>query len=153
MTAVVQRVRSASVMISGEIVGRIDAGLCVLAAIEANDGDAELRWMAEKLAGLRVFPEGEKAYHLDVKQIGGALLLISNFTVAATTATGRRPGFDRAMKPELARPLFDHFIDFARATGVPIATGQFRAEMTVAIENDGPLTLVLQSPSRVGKDA
>lgn len=150
MTAVVQRVRSASVTIAGEIVGRIDAGLCVLAAIEVDDGDTELRWMADKIAGLRVFPQGEKAYHLDVQQIGGGLLLVSNFTVAATTATGRRPGFGRAMKPDAARPMFDRFIDFAHATGLPIATGRFGADMTVAIENDGPLTIVLQSPSRTG---
>lgn len=146
MTTVVQRVRKASVTVGGAVIGRIDAGLCVLAALEADDTETDLRWMANKLATLRVFPQQEQSYHLDVKQTGGALLLVSNFTVVATTATGRRPGFDRAMKPDAAGPLFDRFVEIVRTTGVTVATGKFGTNMIVSIENDGPLTLVVQSP-------
>jgi D-tyrosyl-tRNA(Tyr) deacylase len=148
MIAVVQRVNAASVTIAAEVVGRIGKGLCVLASVEAGDTETDLRWMAQKLAGLRVFPEAGKDYHLDVQQIGGELLLVSNFTVAANTVTGRRPGFDRAMKPDLARPMFEHFIEIVRATGIPTAAGQFGADMAVSIENDGPLTLILQSQGK-----
>ena len=148
MTSVVQRVRSASVTIDGQIVGRIDAGLCVLAAVEVDDTESDLVWTASKLATLRVFSEADKAYHLDVGQIGGGLLLVSNFTVAAMTTNGRRPGFDRAMKPDAAGPMFERFVDLCRATGVPVAAGVFGADMTVAIKNDGPLTLILKSPER-----
>lgn len=150
MTSVVQRVRTASVMIDGEVVGRIDAGLCVLAAIEANDTEADVVWMANKLASLRVFAEGDKAYHLDVRESGGGLLLVSNFTVAAQTAHGRRPGFDRAMKPDTAGPMFERFIELCRATGITVATGKFGADMVVTVENDGPTTLILQSPNSPG---
>lgn len=151
MIAVVQRVKSASVTVAGDIVGRIGPGLCVLAAIESEDTEAELRWTAQKIAGLRIFPEGEKDYHTDVQQAGGGVLLVSNFTVAANTANGRRPGFDRAMKPDQARPMFDQFVELVRATGIPVAAGRFGADMLVAIENDGPLTLVVESPKRRGQ--
>ena len=145
MIAVVQRVTSASVTVDRKIVGQIDRGLCVLASVVSDDTDADLKWVAEKIAGLRVFPQGDKEYDADVKQIAGGLLLVSNFTVAADTARGRRPGFSAAMPPEPARLVFERFVDFARATGVPIATGEFGADMLVRIDNDGPLTLIVDS--------
>lgn len=148
MIAVVQRVRSASVTIGDYVVGRIEQGLCVLASIEAGDTDTDLKWVANKLVGLRIFPEGEKAYHLDVTQIGGGVLLVSNFTVAAITSLGRRPTFETAMKPDAAKPMFDRFVEFVRQTGVPVATGEFGADMVVAIENDGPSTFIVQSPRK-----
>jgi D-tyrosyl-tRNA(Tyr) deacylase len=105
--------------------------------------------MADKLAAMRVFPSGpEKGYDLDVKQVSGGLLLVSNFTVSAATSRGRRPGFDAAMRPELAKSAFERFVTFARNTGVPIATGEFGADMRVHIVNDGPLTLILDSRRR-----
>ena len=148
MIAVVQRVHSAGVTVDDRLVGRIGVGLCVLAAVLKDDDDASLKWTAEKIAALRVFPNGDAAYDLDVKAVGGGLLLVSNFTVAADTRRGRRPGFDAAMPPAEARPLFDRFVQFARATGVPVQTGEFGADMRVAIENDGPLTLVVRSPDK-----
>ncbi|MGC4033347.1 MAG: D-aminoacyl-tRNA deacylase [Tepidisphaeraceae bacterium] len=148
MIAVVQRVRSASVTIGDSVVGKINHGLCVLASIEAGDTDAELKWVANKLIALRIFADGDKAYHLDVSQVGGGVLLVSNFTVAAVTAAGRRPTFETAMKPDLARPMFDRFVAVVRDTGVPVATGEFGADMIVQIENDGPSTFIVQSPRK-----
>ena len=145
MTSVVQRVTSAAVTIEGEIVGRIDAGLCVLAAIVEEDTEADLLWTANKLIALRVFPDGGQAYHLSVADTGGGLLLVSNFTVAASTATGRRPGFDRAMKPDTARPMFERFVALVRDLHPHVQTGRFGADMRVSIDNDGPLTLMLDS--------
>jgi D-tyrosyl-tRNA(Tyr) deacylase len=148
MIAVVQRVKSASVTVAGEVVGRIDRGLCVLASIVRDDSDDDLRWMADKLASLRVFPNPEdpdKAFDVDVRQINGGLLLVSNFTVSAKCKRGRRPGFDAAMPPAEAAPMFERFLTIARATNVPIATGRFGADMTVDIANDGPVTLILDS--------
>ena len=148
MIAVVQRVTSASVSVDGQVVGKIGAGLCVLAAIVKDDTEADLRWAAAKLVSLRVFPDAEKAYERSVIDVGGGLLLVSNFTVAAATSSGRRPGFDAAMSPALAAPMFDQFIALARVTGVTVAAGVFGADMTVSIENDGPLTLIVDSKRR-----
>ena len=148
MIAVVQRVSAASVTVGGEVIGKIDGGLCVLASIVKQDTEADLRWTAAKLVALRVFPNGDKAYDLSVADIGGGLLLVSNFTVAANTSSGRRPGFDTAMSPALAKPMFDQFVALVRETGVTTATGEFGAEMSVAITNDGPLTLVVDSKRR-----
>jgi len=148
MIAVVQRVTAASVTVGGEIVGKIDAGLCVLASIVKEDTEADLRWVAAKVVALRVFPNGDKAYDRSVADIGGRLLLVSNFTVAANTSSGRRPGFDAAMSPSLAKPMFDRFVELVRETGVTVATGEFGAEMSVAIANDGPLTLIVDSKRR-----
>ncbi len=145
MIAVVQRVRSASVTINGQVVGRIDRGLCVLASIVKDDADADLQWMIDKLASLRLFPNGDKAFDLDVRQIAGSLLLVSNFTVSAATKRGRRPSFEPAMPPAMASVMFAQFITLAHATGIPIATGRFGADMIVNVENDGPVTLILDS--------
>lgn len=148
MIVVVQRVRAASVTVAGEIVGQIGVGLCTLAAIVETDTEADLRWVAKKLTTLRVFPEAEQAYHLDVTQTNGGLLLVSNFTVAADASTGRRPGFSRAMKPDTAGPMFERFVGFVRELHPAVQTGQFGADMVVGIENDGPLTLVIESPAK-----
>ncbi|MGN6626102.1 MAG: D-aminoacyl-tRNA deacylase [Tepidisphaeraceae bacterium] len=148
MIAVVQRVKSASVSVDNQIVGSIDHGLCVLAAVVKEDTEADARWIVNKLAGLRVFPNQEKAYDLDVRQVGGSMLLVSNFTVAAETASGRRPGFDRAMAPAQAEAAFARFVQLARETGIPIQAGQFGADMAVSLVNDGPLTLVVDSRAK-----
>jgi D-tyrosyl-tRNA(Tyr) deacylase len=147
MIAVVQRVSEASVTVAGEIVGRIGPGLLALAAVHASDTERDLIWTANKLASLRVFRSeaGDKHFDLDVRQANGSILLVSNFTVAAQTRQGRRPSFDQAAPPERGRELFDAFVAAVRAQGVPVETGRFGADMTVALVNDGPATFLLDS--------
>lgn len=145
MIAVVQRVLSARVTVEGAVVGEIGAGLCVLVAVERDDTDQDVAWMASKLATLRVFRNGDKYFDLDVKQIGGGILLVSNFTVAADTSSGRRPGLSPAAAPDVGRVDFDKLVAAVRGLDVPVQTGQFGAEMKVDIANDGPVTLVVSS--------
>lgn len=147
MIAVVQRVTRASVTVHGRVVGEIGHGLTVLASIERDDTEAQLRWMAEKLVGLRIFrsEDGTKHFERDVKQVGGSILLVSNFTVAAATRKGRRPSLDGAASPEAGRVLFDQFVGLMRSLDVPIATGEFGADMIVHIENDGPATFIVKT--------
>ena len=148
MIAIVQRVTSAKVTIAGEIVGQVGRGMVVLATVEAADTDADLLWAAQKLATLRIFQNGDKAFDVDVKQIGGSILLVSNFTVAAETTKGRRPGFSAAAPPEQGRLMFEKFIDLVRAQDVPVQTGRFGADMAVELVNDGPATFVVKSPPK-----
>jgi D-aminoacyl-tRNA deacylase len=148
MIAVVQRVNSAQVSVHGTAVGQIGPGLCVLAAIHHDDTEADVTWAAAKLVGLRIFRNADKHFDLDVLQIHGSLLLVSNFTVAGDTRKGRRPSLDGAAPPELGRRLFDVFIDAVRAAAGPdvvIATGQFGADMHVELVNDGPVTFLIDS--------
>ena len=150
MIAVVQRVTEAAVTVGDEVVGRIGRGLAVLLAVHETDGPAEAEYMATKLAGLRIFPDGDKGFELDVTQIGGSILLVSNFTVAADTRKGRRPSFDAAAKPEKGRTLFDFVVDRLRQAGIRVETGRFGADMQVNIENDGPVTVIVSSPGGSG---
>jgi D-tyrosyl-tRNA(Tyr) deacylase len=148
MIAVVQRVSEAAVRVDGEIVGQIGPGLLVLASVHRDDTDADLVWTANKLTSLRVFRNPEdpgKHFDIDVKQAGGAVLLVSNFTVAADTRRGRRPSFDAAAPPNAGRQLFDRFTEAVRATGTPVQTGRFGADMEVSLVNDGPVTLLIDS--------
>jgi D-tyrosyl-tRNA(Tyr) deacylase len=145
MIAVVQRVTAAKVVIETQVAGEIKQGLAVLAAIVATDTDADLKWAAARIAGLRVFPSEKGGYDLDVRQIGGKILLVSNFTVAGDTSSGRRPGWSAAMSPDAAKPVFDRFVEMVRAEGVEVATGEFGADMEVTIVNDGPLTVIVDS--------
>lgn len=148
MIAVVQRVTEAKVDVDGETVGRIGAGLLVLAAVHRTDTDADVAWTANKLAGLRIFRNGDKYFDADVKQVGGSILLVSNFTVAAATREGRRPSFSAAAETEMGRTLFDKLVDAVRALGVPVETGKFGAEMLVSLANDGPVTVIVDSSGR-----
>ena len=145
MIAVVQRVERASVVVEGAAVGTIARGLVALVSVVRDDVDRDLTWMAAKLPGLRVFPSPKGEYDLDVREAGGGILLVSNFTVAADCANGRRPSFAAAMSPELARPMFERLADALAAQGVTVATGRFGADMRVEIVNDGPLTLIVNS--------
>jgi len=145
MIAVVQRVSGAKVVVNGEVVGQIGKGLCVLAAVHKTDSADDVKWMASKHAEMRVFPEGDKNFHLDVRQAGGGVLLISNFTVAAATHLGRRPTLEAAADPEKGRELFDQLLAKVAELGVTVQTGTFRAHMDVTIENDGPITFVVDS--------
>jgi D-tyrosyl-tRNA(Tyr) deacylase len=145
MIAVVQRVLEAKVTVADETVGAIGPGLLVLAAVEHDDTLADVEWTANKLAALRIFSNGDKYFDLDVKQVGGSILLVSNFTVAAETRRGRRPSLDNAASPEKGRQLFDHLVTAVRNLGVPVATGQFGADMKVSLTNDGPVTFLVKS--------
>jgi D-tyrosyl-tRNA(Tyr) deacylase len=145
MIAVVQRVTRGRVTVAGQIVGEIGHGLVVLVSVHADDTDHDIQWTANKLVNLRIFTHGDKFLDLDLRHVQGALLLVSNFTVAAETRSGRRPGLSAAAGPEKARPLFDALVTEARMLGVPVQTGQFGADMRVEIDNDGPVTLIVDS--------
>jgi D-tyrosyl-tRNA(Tyr) deacylase len=145
MIAVVQRVTRASVVVGDETVGQIGPGLLVLVAVHKADTDADVAWTAGKLATLRVFRNADKHFDADVKQAGGSVLLVSNFTVAAATRRGRRPSFDAAAPPERGRELFDRLVEAVRAFGVPVATGRFGADMAVSLVNEGPVTVIVDS--------
>ena len=145
MIAVVQRVTSGRVTVADRVVGEIGTGMVALVAVERDDGDDKIRWMAEKLVALRIFrsADGEKHFELDVKQVGGSILLVSNFTVAAATRKGRRPSLDGAAAPDIGRVIFDQLVAAVRTSGVPVATGEFGASMLVSIDNDGPATFIV----------
>jgi len=147
MIAIVQRVAEAAVRVGDEQVGRIGPGLLVLAAVHKSDVEADVAWMAAKLATLRIFRNGDKHFDLDVKQAGGSVLLVSNFTVAAATRQGRRPSFDAAAEPGRGRELIDQLVVAVRGLGVPVETGRFGADMTVSLVNDGPVTVIVDSTS------
>lgn len=144
MICIVQRVTSASVRVGDVVVGQIGPGLVALAALHTDDTDAELAKAADKLLTLRVFPQADRAYHLDVTQIGGGVLLVPNFTVAADTSGGRRPGLHPAARPDVAKGLFEKWVGLVRQRYDRVATGEFGADMAVSLVNDGPLTLILE---------
>lgn len=149
MICVVQRVTEAKVEVDGQTVGRIGPGMLVLAAVEREDSAEDVQWTANKLVGLRIFRSGDKHFDVDVKQAGGSVLLVSNFTVAGATRKGRRPSFDAAAGPEAGRKLFDDLVAAVRALGVEVQTGVFGADMKVSLTNDGPATFLVRSGSGV----
>ena len=147
MRLVIQRVSSAAVRIAaetvaGETVGAIGRGLLVLVGIARGDRPEAVRAAAEKLAGLRIFEDAAGKMNLDTAAVGGAFLIVSQFTLAGTVARGRRPSFDGAARPEEAEPLVEALVADLRARGFPVETGRFRAQMRVELVNDGPVTLV-----------
>ncbi len=145
MRAVIQRVRTASVEVDGEVVGEIDRGLMVLLGVGRGDERADADWMARKIARLRVFPDDSGRMNLDVTQVGGGVLLVSQFTLYGDARQGNRPGFSSAADPADAAPLVDRTASELRGHGVPIATGTFGASMLVDIQNDGPVTILLDT--------
>lgn len=145
MRAVVQRVSEASVTVDGRVVGAISRGLLVLVAVEKADTPRERAWMAEKLANLRLFPDAEGKMNLSVVDAGGGVLMVPNFTVAGDCRKGRRPGFDNAMRPPEAEAEFHALCEALVAPGVRVERGVFGADMKVALVNDGPVTVVVQS--------
>ena len=144
MRVVLQRVAKASVAIEGEVVGAVDRGFCLLVGFTHGDTAAEVRWMAEKVAGLRLFADAEGKMNLGLADVGGGLLVVSQFTLYGDSAKGRRPSFIDAARPEQATPLYQQFCAELAAKGIPVATGRFGAEMLVEIHNDGPVTLILE---------
>ena len=149
MRVVVQRVSSASVTIAGRVAGEIQRGLLVLVGLEEADTAAGGEWLAQKIVKLRIFADAEGHMNLSVADIGGGILLISQFTLHASTQKGTRPSFNKAARPELAKPLYEQFIaQLTTALGRPVATGKFGAMMDVALVNDGPVTLIIDSKLR-----
>ena len=145
MRAVVQRVRSASVSVGGEEVGRIGPGLMILLGVRKGDTEAEARWLAEKIAGLRIFEDAEGKMNLSASEIGGSALVVSQFTLYGDCRKGRRPGFDKAAPPDVAERLYSDFVKYIGDAGIPTSTGRFQAMMLVKIENDGPVTLIVET--------
>jgi D-tyrosyl-tRNA(Tyr) deacylase len=146
MRAILQRVTSASVTIDGRVVGRIDRGFLVLLGIEQADTEADGEWLAQKITKLRIFPDQAGKMNRSLADIGGGILVVSQFTLHASTAKGARPSYHAAARPELARPLYEQFVAQLTGTlGRPVATGEFGAMMTVELVNDGPVTLIIDS--------
>lgn len=149
MRVLVQRAARAEVRTAGpdgaaRVAGRIGAGLVVLVGITHGDGEPELAWMAEKLLGLRVFADAEGRMNLGVGDVGGALLVVSQFTLYGDASRGRRPSYVDAARPEVAEPLYERFVALLRARGAHVETGEFGAMMEVELVNDGPVTLWLE---------
>ncbi|HEY4099277.1 MAG TPA: D-aminoacyl-tRNA deacylase [Gemmatimonadales bacterium] len=148
MRCLIQRVTEASVTIDGEVSAAIGAGLLVLVGIAPTDTPADLTWMASRIAGLRIFNDVQGKMNLDLASIGGAVLVVSQFTLYGDATAGRRPSFIGAARPETAIPLYEQFVANLRTTGLTVATGTFGADMKVALVNDGPVTLMLEYPPR-----
>lgn len=150
MRAVIQRVTRASVTVDSKVVGEIGQGLVVLAGCFTTDTDRDVMWMADKVANLRIFEDAAGKMNLGVKELDPSrnpgILMVPNFTVAGDAQKGRRPSFDRAMRPEQAGPMFDQLCAAVAAHDVRVATGVFRAQMLVELANDGPITIVVESP-------
>lgn len=146
MRAVVQRVSEASVRVDGAVVGACGRGVLVLLGVTHADGPAQARWLAEKIAGLRIFPDGEGKMNRGLVDEGLSALVISQFTLYGDVRKGRRPSFVDAARPEVAEPLYAAFCEALAAAGVPVARGVFGADMAVALVNDGPVTLVIDAP-------
>ena len=149
MRVIVQRVSSASVTIHGQLKAAIQRGLLILVGIEPTDTPADCEWLAGKIVRLRVFNDSDGLMNLSVQDIGGELLAISQFTLFASTQKGNRPSYIRAARPETAIPLYDEFVRrLAENLGRPVQTGQFGADMQVALVNDGPVTIFIDSRNR-----
>jgi len=143
MRAVVQRVASASVTVAGEVVGEIGRGLCVLVGVTHTDDEAVAAKLAEKLWNLRVFDDEAGVMNRSAADVGAELLVVSQFTLYGDTSAGRRPSWIAAARPEVAEPLVHHLVATLRSFGAAVATGRFRAEMAVALVNDGPVTVIV----------
>ena len=144
MKAVLQRVSRAEVRVDGRAVGTIGRGLLVLLGVQRGDAAEDAVYLADKTAELRIFPDHEQNMNRSLEDVGGACLVVSQFTLAGSTRRGRRPSFDAAAPPGEAEPLYEHFVARLRARGLPVATGVFRAMMEVELVNDGPVTLLLE---------
>jgi D-tyrosyl-tRNA(Tyr) deacylase len=145
MRAVLQRVSQGQVSIDGHVVGRIRRGFVVLLGVAKDDTEKDAAYLADKTLGLRVFADEAGKMNLALKQVGGELLVISQFTLLADTESGRRPSFIRAAPPDEAKRLYEHFLSLVRNGGVKVETGEFGATMAVSLVNDGPVTIILDS--------
>ena len=149
MIAVLQRVSEASVTIDGKINGRIDKGLMILLGIESRDGQEDIDWLAKKIISMRIFSDADDKMNLSCEDIDGGYLVISQFTLHASTKKGNRPSFISAARPEQAIPLYESFLsELNKLTGKEIQSGEFGADMKVALVNDGPVTILIDSQDR-----
>ena len=146
MRAVVQRVRSCRVVVADEVVGEIGSGLVVLLGIRNGDTVDQARWLADKVVNLRILEDEQGKMNVSVADTGGAVLVVSQFTLYGDCQKGRRPSFIEAARPEVAEPLYEAFVNAIRLQGVPVATGRFGADMQVELVNDGPVTVILDTP-------
>ena len=148
MKAVIQRVSGADVKVDKKKVGRIGRGVLVLLGVEKGDDEKDAVWLAEKIAALRIFEDPAGKMNLSLREIGGEILVVSQFTLAGSCAKGRRPSFDSAAPPEEANRLYGCFVERLRVTGLKVETGVFQAMMQVSLTNDGPVTFILESQGR-----
>lgn len=144
MRVLVQRALRGEVRVGGRSVGRVGRGLVLLVGFTHDDGEEQLRWMADKVVGLRIFPDDEDKLNRSVVEAGGSLLVVSQFTLYGDAVKGRRPSFIDAARPEVAQPLFDRFVALLRELNVRVETGEFGAAMEVELINEGPVTLWLE---------
>jgi len=149
MRACIQRVSQAEVTVDGEVTGRIGRGLVVLLGVAPDDGESQVDWLAEKIIGLRVFEDDAGKMNRSLAEVGGAMLVVSQFTLYGDCRKGRRPSFTDAAPPELAERLYEAFVARVRAQGVDVTTGRFRAHMHVSLVNDGPVTLWIDTASPI----
>ena len=149
MRAVIQRVSEANVKINGDIHGQIETGFLILLGIEEEDTEEDVDWLCKKVSGLRIFSDEEGKMNLDIKDIKGAFLVISQFTLHAKTKKGNRPSFIHAAKPDIAIPLYESFKSkLATESGLTVASGEFGADMKVTLCNDGPVTIIIDTKNK-----
>ncbi|MBI5032825.1 MAG: D-tyrosyl-tRNA(Tyr) deacylase [Chloroflexi bacterium] len=146
MRAVLQRVSEASVTVEGKIVGAIQAGLVILVGVTHGDDESDAHWLAQKIATLRIFEDDAGKFNRSALDVNAAMLVVSQFTLYANSSRGRRPDFIDAARPEIAEPLIERFTALLREQGLSVETGKFQAHMLVRIANDGPVTIILDSP-------
>ena len=145
MRAVIQRVKSAQVCVDDRVTGKIGKGLLVLLGVGKGDGESDLFFLSSKIPELRIFEDSSGKLNLSVKEIGGEMMIVSQFTLYGDCRKGRRPSFTEAEEPAIARSLYEQFVSKLREQGVPVQTGEFQAKMEVHLINDGPVTLLLDS--------
>ncbi len=145
MRAVVQRVTSASVTVDGNITGEIGTGFLVLLGVEVGDTDTDLKYIVDKVRGLRVFEDDDGKMNRSIEDVGGAILAVSQFTLLGDARGGRRPSFITAARPDLAVPMYENAVEMWRESGIKVETGVFGADMKVSLVNDGPVTILLDS--------
>lgn len=149
MRVVIQRVSQASVTIGKEVVSKIDQGFLILLGIEHEDNREDLEWLVKKIVALRIFSDAEGHMNLSIQEVNGSFIVVSQFTLHASTKKGNRPSFIRAARPEQAIPLYEQFVEQLKAdSGLPVQTGSFGADMKVALINDGPVTILMDSKNR-----
>lgn len=151
MRLLVQRVKRAQVNVGGNTVGSIGIGLLVFLGVSRDDREADADYLADKVAGLRIFPDDDGKMNRSVREVSGSLLIVSQFTLYGDCRKGRRPSFDHAAPPDRAVELYNYFVATVRKTGIPVETGVFQANMDVELVNSGPVTILIESEERAGR--